>query len=527
MLTLVPLSFVPDSGDGSSFVGSIGRYQTFDSRPLPNPSVDPLWLPDRQEMVSMLAELRHLIQDGDDDFVSGGSMWWGDMSKPPVPTANSLSLSTMTTEDTHRPLAFYHVCFALASSIYPMSFRHLEQHTGEAYFMRARLLLGNPLDTVRFTLSDVPVLALMGLYLIELNRRDAAYMYVSLAIHIAVIHGAFRTFRDEPSTRTFWSLYIMDRWLSVLMGRPPTLADEAVRLPLPSDVPDMPPCAGIRANIELARISGFIVCETFKIAPRDQEARSSTQIIDRALKMLNHWRVQLPAGLDFDSPEPSCMILHMAQGQFIVLTTRPVYLAAVKQAVAARFHGLDWSVEQHAQSAHIVACSQAAFRNVTLAQRLHKKRKFLQCALHYLFNATVVLLLDRIAHSATRNRSVPRGVKVVESCGRQLHDSEILYAIRVFEEESKTGTHYPKDCFQVLQDLKALVDRYLSRDLDMIYHGNDAGRDHASSSAEDDTGHTAPMRHPQMSWLGRDELYPDLSAWKQSDGLQVHQGMLI
>jgi hypothetical protein len=37
MLTLVPLTFQPDSGDGSSFVASIGQYQTFDSRRLPEP----------------------------------------------------------------------------------------------------------------------------------------------------------------------------------------------------------------------------------------------------------------------------------------------------------------------------------------------------------------------------------------------------------------------------------------------------------------------------------------------------------
>ena len=85
----------------------------------------------------------------------------------------------MTTEDTHRYLAFYHVCFALATSIGHPLFRKSEQHASEAYFKRARKLLGNPLDTVRFTLSDVPVLMLMGFYLIELNRRDAAYVYVS------------------------------------------------------------------------------------------------------------------------------------------------------------------------------------------------------------------------------------------------------------------------------------------------------------------------------------------------------------
>jgi hypothetical protein len=53
---------------------------------------------------------------------------------------------------------------------------------------------------------------------------------------IAVIHGAFRSCVDEASTRTMWTLYILDRWLSVLMGRPPTIADEAIKLPLPSDV---------------------------------------------------------------------------------------------------------------------------------------------------------------------------------------------------------------------------------------------------------------------------------------------------
>jgi hypothetical protein len=88
----------------------------------------------------------------------------------------------MTTDDSFRYLAYFHVCFALASSIGHTSLRFSEQHSGEAYFKRARVLIGNPLDFVRFTLGDVPVLALMAFYLIEINRRDAAYMYVGLAI---------------------------------------------------------------------------------------------------------------------------------------------------------------------------------------------------------------------------------------------------------------------------------------------------------------------------------------------------------
>jgi len=72
MLTLVPLTFQPDSADGSCFVASVGSYQTYDSRPFPNPNVDPLWLPAQSDMASMLGELRAYIQDGNGEFASGG-----------------------------------------------------------------------------------------------------------------------------------------------------------------------------------------------------------------------------------------------------------------------------------------------------------------------------------------------------------------------------------------------------------------------------------------------------------------------
>jgi hypothetical protein len=42
---------------------------------------------------------------------------------------------------------------------------------------------------------------------------------------------------DEETTRVMWTLYILDRWLSVLMGRPPNITDEAIQLAFPSDAP--------------------------------------------------------------------------------------------------------------------------------------------------------------------------------------------------------------------------------------------------------------------------------------------------
>ncbi|KAI4673057.1 uncharacterized protein J4E78_001562 [Alternaria triticimaculans] len=520
MLTLVPLTFQPESADGSSFVASIGRYQTYDSRPIPNPSVDPLWLPDQDDMALMLAQLRAYIQDGNGEFLSGGIYWWGDLTQFPTSTAPSVLLSAMTTDDTHRGLAFYHVCFALATSFGHQSSRRSDQHAGEAYFKRARKLLGNPLDTVRFTLDDVPVLTLMGFYLIELNRRDAAYVYVSLAIHIAIIHGAFRSCNDEASKRTFWTLYILDRWLSVLMGRPPTLLDEAIRLPLPCDVPSMPPCAGLRAHVELSRISGYIVCETFKIAPRHYQRGYSTLNVDKALDQLENWKLNLPPVLAIDvDADPAVLSLHLAYNQLIVLTTRPILLAAVKQAVAERYMNGSWSVQQHAHSKYVQACPEAAQRNLLLAKRLRSTRKLLQAGLHFVFNAAVILILDQILHSSST-------APTATALNTPVYTLEIDFAMRTFEEESRTGTNYPRDCYKVLQDLKALVDRYLSHGHGHFEQSNDPGLVINTPGTQYNAQRGAELQgNPLNTTAGT--VYQELRTWMQSDGLKLHNSLLI
>lgn len=243
MSTVVQLTFhPPNPTNGSSFLASFGRYQTNDSRPIyEDLDVNPLILPSRAEMSTMLNDLRHFIQDGGGNFPCGGIYWWGDLSSVPVdPNLGSQTSATSHQEvcDKYRHLAFYHTAFAVTCHANTRATNMPEPaNLSQVYFARARKLLGNPLDITSWTISDVAVLALMGFYLIEVNRRDAAYMYVSNAMHISMMHGAHRGWVDERGKRVFWTLYILDRWLSCLMGRPPTISDDAIRLPLPCDSP--------------------------------------------------------------------------------------------------------------------------------------------------------------------------------------------------------------------------------------------------------------------------------------------------
>ncbi|KAH0424749.1 fungal specific transcription factor domain-containing protein [Colletotrichum camelliae] len=247
MSTVFPLAYnkpwlSPSANNGSTFLASLGRYQTYDSRPIYEMShVDPLVLPPRHDMTAMLEDLRYFIQDGNGTFPCGGIYWWGDLGSVPVdPNPASFPPGTSRQEmlDKYRHLAFYHTAFAVACQANTMP-DHMPkpEDLSQILFSRARGLLGNPLDITNWTISDVAVLALMGFYLIEMNRRDAAYMYVSNAMHISMMHGAHRGWVDERGKRVFWTLYILDRWLSCLMGRPPTIMDDAVRVPLPNDAP--------------------------------------------------------------------------------------------------------------------------------------------------------------------------------------------------------------------------------------------------------------------------------------------------
>jgi hypothetical protein len=217
MSTIFPLAFhqnlsnPQDTAASTAFLASVGRYQTFDSRPLSLPPVDPMCLPSRTEMTLMLAALRYFIQDGSGEFPSGGIFFWGDLSS--LPQEQRSSLGSPRADSQSLNLALFHTVFAFAAQLSltaPNS--KVDGQLGEPFFARARALLGNPLDFTTYDSNDVSVLALMALYLVEKNRRDAAYIYISNAMHISIMHGVHRGWAaDEMGKRVFWTVYILDR----------------------------------------------------------------------------------------------------------------------------------------------------------------------------------------------------------------------------------------------------------------------------------------------------------------------------
>ena len=197
----------------------------------------------------MLRQVRWYIQDGFTEFnrdptvpsevaYSFGINYFGKLDSGELPYGNTRHPSPTDT----RYLAFYQAAFAYASLL-KLTTPNSKQdgRLGETYFARALALLGNPLEPgtfSQFSPSDMSALALMALYMAEVNRRDVACIYMRTAIHLCIMHGVhYGHGVDEASKRVFWTLYCLDRWISCLMGRPPGILDNAIRLEPPVESP--------------------------------------------------------------------------------------------------------------------------------------------------------------------------------------------------------------------------------------------------------------------------------------------------
>ncbi|KAG9256932.1 fungal-specific transcription factor domain-containing protein [Emericellopsis atlantica] len=511
---------LPDTG--VRFIWSVGRYQTHDSRPLSEPEVDPMWLPTRTEMILLLAELRYAIQDGNGDFPSGGIYWWGDLETLPVPGPGESGLHS------NEQLALYQAAFAMACQTRTASLRGADaRKAAEAHSQRARMLLGNPLKMPRNPAVRMSTLALMAFYLIEVNRRDAAYACVSMAIHIAVTHGFLRGWVDEPGKRLCWTLYILDRWLSCLMGRPPTIHDDAVRMALPVEVASLPPAAGLIAHVELARISGYIVCNTYRVAPwrgASTQNKAPQHCVDEAAQMLQSWQDSLPLPLRMDSVsfnrDPAVCILQMSFHQLVVLTARPIFFIAVKKAVAERCiqpGGIPWSPEGHPRRHHIEAGLASAGWNLRIARwlvQLDASRRFAHAELHYVFNAAIIRVLEDLARE-----SLP------------VPDPDVTFALELLKSDAESGSSYSRDCWVVLTGLAGLVQAFNAMgrarqslsDQMGLFPGEQSGAAFDGMHHPAGSGSVTVQDDLQLFQLSQgDTLYRELVGWMEMDDYSLY-----
>ena len=193
----------------------------------------------------------------------------------------------------------------------------------------------------------VEVLSLVGYYMQNLNRRDAAFLYIGLALRMAISLGLHQEVSDgmldaverEHRRRVWWSVYSMDRILCVKSGNPITIADEDIGVSLPSPVPGVASVAS-RATVlshytQLSRILGNIMEGIYRKSRKS--GSSLVASVQSIMGELKAWHRELPKELhvDFDrlekhkSRESVSIFLHYYQ--CVNMTARPLLYHVVQR----------------------------------------------------------------------------------------------------------------------------------------------------------------------------------------------------
>ena len=87
----------------------------------------------------------------------------------------------------------------------------------------------------------------------------------------------------------------------------------------------LPPADGLRAHVELSRISGHIVCNTYRVSPWEN-VTDPLRHVEKAIEMLERWKADLPPRLQLLdnvlTDDPACCLLHMGYNQVRLATER-------------------------------------------------------------------------------------------------------------------------------------------------------------------------------------------------------------
>ncbi|KAI8660148.1 Zn(2)-C6 fungal-type domain-containing protein [Fusarium keratoplasticum] len=214
-------------------------------------------------------------------------------------------------------LAILYVICAIGS--YYNSFPGRDSSTNHEHYFRCAVIHSGK----HHSINQVTLLLVQCFYFLAICKTDSCWIALGQAVRIAQsigLHVESKTSKPrgpvelERRRRIWYSIYVLDRLLSLQLGRPPAIHDEDCSVPMPSrrgdnDIdwtssiiePVEGPSTGdyFVAVIEFSRIVGRVLSDIYGPAQERPTAEMMicTQVLDRQLV---EWKMNLPRKLRFD-----------------------------------------------------------------------------------------------------------------------------------------------------------------------------------------------------------------------------------
>ncbi|KZL79737.1 fungal specific transcription factor domain-containing protein, partial [Colletotrichum incanum] len=305
----------------------------------------------------------------------------------------------------------------------------------------------------------IEIHALAAVYLQNANRREEAYLYVSLLHHLefvvflilvdqfcapagdnarvpsqirdtsfaAVGKGSPEPFvvdgvharkvsdlSTEPPFPFFGALKFvepgMDRRLAAATGNPSSILDDVIEVDMPTDSPGFPPALPLRTNIKIARVTGRILSAIY--GPGTHPEATFVPNVQDIVQSLYWIAKEIPGELPPNSSDSPSMegdvslrtsaYLHMMLYQAILLTIRPVMLH-VSKLIFDEESGSDLQLGASPLGRLSRTCSEAARRLLGVLMSLRKRNiltTFGFFDLDAIFSAAFIMILTLIIDSS-------------------------------------------------------------------------------------------------------------------------------
>ncbi|KAF7542597.1 hypothetical protein G7046_g10141 [Stylonectria norvegica] len=182
-----------------------------------------------------------------------------------------------------------------------------EDAIGVMFYQQACKLVPDVLTVA--SLESVQAILLIGIYTLPLDASGLSYIYLNLAVKLAIQNGMHRRypaegldpFVRETRNRVWWTAYTTEKRVGIYHGRPTSISSKDVDAEMPVDRPDLMPSsnpaniahmlATLRLNQALAKIAHEM--SVLKTAPKQEVSEGLNRVIE-VKEELRKWYESLP-----------------------------------------------------------------------------------------------------------------------------------------------------------------------------------------------------------------------------------------
>ncbi|KAF7564047.1 hypothetical protein G7046_g85 [Stylonectria norvegica] len=284
------------------------------------------------------------------------------------------------------------------------------------------------------SILGVETLALTGYFMQNMNRRDAAILYLGMALRMATSLGlhqevslnaasgllqgqntspALDEAAREHRRRVWWSIYSLDRILSVKSGNPIAIQDEDIGVDLPSRLPgeaEYCPAIVLRHYTQLSRILGHVHMTIYRKAGKDspKSGKHLMASVQSIILALSKWNRDLPDELRFDPAKLSInresVSTFAHYYQCINMTVRPLLFHVVQKRLRRIQSGSDsgekeWDWKEGLSQTTVrviemcIGAAQDTIDMMTIAAQRDLVATYGFMDSEHIFSATIVLVM--------------------------------------------------------------------------------------------------------------------------------------